>query len=195
MNAPLSISILLTAIAMVETGNDPRPVGKHGETGRYQMSPSFRHDFHSDPAQGLLTIAKDLSAAGIEPCAFNLALAYSAGRDRVINHPQSIPIAKYRYAQRVENLYESLVAGQAGRLGGARDAAEGVAVKGADIQPAPGAPVIFTVSGSAPAPASLPSVVLVNSRNQGRRDGEFLFRFRLPETETPAVAAAGALQR
>jgi hypothetical protein len=53
-------------------------------------------------------LKRGLQSAGIEPTPFNIALAWNAGLDQVIN--DRVPPAAYAYAEQVANLAASLKA-------------------------------------------------------------------------------------
>lgn len=102
-----ALSLLLTCIAAVESGNNPDAVGRHGERGAFQMSPavvaecggySERHAM-----RWLLQLERDLIRANVDVMPFNLALAWNAGIGAAISG--KAPMASYDYALRVANLY------------------------------------------------------------------------------------------
>jgi soluble lytic murein transglycosylase-like protein len=107
---------LLWAIREVETGNNPRAIGRLGERGAYQFR---RHTwqqiaegrpFHLAHTAEADTVARrflrrledGLASAGLAPTAYNLALAWNAGLGRVVSG--NIPRASIDYAARVSRL-------------------------------------------------------------------------------------------
>ncbi len=112
----------LQAINWVENPRNSTKVGPHGELGPYQFRISTWRDYSSKPF-ACAVIRKDadevavkhydwikrgLERAGIAPTPFNIALAWNAGLNTVING--SAPAASYAYARHVNNLVVSLKA-------------------------------------------------------------------------------------
>jgi hypothetical protein len=96
---------LLHAIALVETGGVPR-MGRSGETGIHQLSPSvIRQHGTRDPRVHLRWLVAQLHRAGVDASPFNIALAWNAGLERTLTG--CAPVRSYDYARRVENSYLS----------------------------------------------------------------------------------------
>lgn len=106
----------LRAIAEVETGNNPRKVGRLGERGQYQFrlatwrqhtkrpfgeahSPSIAHAVASRHYDWIL---QTLQRNGKQPTPFMIAAAWNSGVTRVSSG--RIPAVSRDYAQRVVNL-------------------------------------------------------------------------------------------
>ncbi len=98
---------LKRAIAMVETGDNDNAIGAAGETTRYQLSPDVIKRFGKDPQAYLDWIAAQLKRRGVYPCVFNVALAYTAGVEATATGKARVE--KYRYAVRVQALYDHLL--------------------------------------------------------------------------------------
>lgn len=107
---PELAALLLRAIALVETGGDPRAVGRAGERGSFQMTPAVVASSggygEREAARHLRFIERQFEHAGIAPLPFNLALAWNAGLGAV--QRGSAPLASYEYARRVENTFQAL---------------------------------------------------------------------------------------
>ena len=109
----IDLARLLSCLAQVETGDNPRAVGRHGESSRYQISRVVWYQYYPDRSffdcHGILA----------EECAWRhinwllkhihtrspywLAYAWRAGL-KTANGPITFPTHD-RYANRVENLY------------------------------------------------------------------------------------------
>lgn len=109
MNSELA-ALLLRAIALVESGADPRAVGAHGERGQFQMSPavvaSCGGHGEREAARHLHWLERQLAAKGVALLPFNLALAWNAGASAATSG--RAPISSYEYARRVESTMERL---------------------------------------------------------------------------------------
>lgn len=110
-NAPLKESLMLDAIAMVETGNREDVVGKHNEKGAYQLTPKVArqvggHD-RAAARRWLHVVMLDMKRAGIDVNAFNTALSWNGGVPTVKRGRAAM--STYDYARRVRNTYESLL--------------------------------------------------------------------------------------
>ncbi|MBI2517321.1 MAG: hypothetical protein HYV95_10450 [Opitutae bacterium] len=142
----------LRAINWVENPTNHTHYGSKGELGPYQ----FRRDTWRMHTRKPFTLATDratadevavihyewlkrqLADAGVEPTAFNIAMAWNCGVNAVISG--RAPTVSYRYAEQVTNLVESFQSrGRAERL--ARVATPAEQVSGAKVefavQPAP----------------------------------------------------------
>jgi soluble lytic murein transglycosylase-like protein len=106
----------LRAIAEVETGNNPRKVGRSGERGLYQFrqntwrqhtrrpfydahSPAVAHDVATRHYEWIL---QSLQRNGQRPTPYMIAAAWNSGVSRVSSG--RIPASTRDYAQRVVNL-------------------------------------------------------------------------------------------
>jgi len=109
MNAQ-ALALFLKAVSMVETGGDPRAVGRHGERGEFAMTPAVVAScggFGEHEAEKYARwLERQLVVAGVSPQPFNLALAWNAGAGAVL--ASRAPAASYDYALRVRNLFEQL---------------------------------------------------------------------------------------
>lgn len=108
--SPECAALLLKAISLVETGGDPRAVGRLGERGAFQMMPAVRA-LHggvgqAEAARHLKWLHRQLEHNNVDPLPFNLALAWNAGAGAVLRG--QAPMASYDYAQRVENTLRRL---------------------------------------------------------------------------------------
>jgi len=111
---------LLAAISAVESGNDDRAVGSHGEAGRFQFSEEtwkeetdlpFNDAFDYAKARAvakrhLFTLKWQLQERRIEPTVIRLATAWRGGIGAVILNKLVNQDLK-SYSVRVENLYLS----------------------------------------------------------------------------------------
>jgi hypothetical protein len=109
----------LRAINMVENPTNQTGYGSRGELGPYQFRSSTWHMYSSKPfrmandrqtadqvaVQHYEWIKEHLSAAGIDPNDYNIALAWNCGITAVISG--HIPMQTYHYAERVNNLADS----------------------------------------------------------------------------------------
>lgn len=110
----------LQAINWVENPRNSTRVGPHGELGPYQFRRSTWHMYTKKPftlaiqredADAVAVkhyewLKRGLENGGIDPTPFNIALAWNAGLDQVING--RAPDSSYRYADQVNNLVASL---------------------------------------------------------------------------------------
>lgn len=105
---PLDRKALLDAIGMVETGGQPR-LGRHFETGIYQMTPAVRRQVGGDDKEAALKwldiIIRRYEAVGIDPNPWSLAIAWNAGPNALLKG--YVPWSTYEYANRVTALYQS----------------------------------------------------------------------------------------
>lgn len=104
------LSLFLRAVALVESGNDPRAVGAAGERGRFQMTPAVVATCggfgEREAARWERQLERELLAAGIAPLPFNVALAWNAGPNAV--RRGAVPLASYDYARRVCSTMDKL---------------------------------------------------------------------------------------
>lgn len=106
----------LRAINWVENPNNQTQVGRYGELGPYQFRPATWR-MHTDKpfSQAVQRAAADVVAvkhyewikrtlerAGVDPSAFNIAMAWNCGVEAVLSG--RVPSASYNYAERVNNL-------------------------------------------------------------------------------------------
>jgi hypothetical protein len=109
----------LRAINWVENPTNQTQVGRFGELGPYQFRPATWR-MHTDKPFSMAVqratadevavkhyewLKSMLEKAGVEPSAFNIAMAWNCGLDAVLNG--HIPGASYDYAQRVTNLVQT----------------------------------------------------------------------------------------
>lgn len=105
------LALLLAAIAEVESGNDPRAVGRAGESGAFQLTPAVVRASSGEygrraAEQELRRIEAALVRMQVDPLPFNIYLAYNAGLGAV--RRGSAKEESYQRAQRVCNLMERL---------------------------------------------------------------------------------------
>lgn len=126
----LDLSLLLKAIAQVESGNDDTKIGKAGERSRFQLMESvwIQHTRHRPFTQrNFTTLCKGRDAiyvawehvlwlnnnipwnTDLESIYRDLAIseAWSVGLDAYLRN--QIPLAKRNHATRISNLYNDLV--------------------------------------------------------------------------------------
>lgn len=110
----------LRAINLVENPTNHTRYGSKGELGPYQFRPQtwlmhtrepFNKAVDREQADAVAVrhyewIRRGLLQAGIDPSAYNIALAWNSGLGAVVNG--KIPQVTYNYAQRVENLVSVL---------------------------------------------------------------------------------------
>ncbi|MFA5057016.1 MAG: hypothetical protein WC485_02790 [Opitutaceae bacterium] len=110
----------LQAINWVENPRNSTRVGPHGELGPYQFrSSTWRMYTHKPFSLAVQRQAADevavkhyewlkrgLESNGYEATPFNIALAWNAGLDQVIN--DRVPASAYQYATQVNNLVAHL---------------------------------------------------------------------------------------
>lgn len=110
----------LQAINWVENPNNSPRVGPHGELGPYQFRISTWHMYTKKPFAMALQrqyaddvavrhyewIKRSLENRGLESTPYNIALAWNAGLDQVVNG--HVPASAYEYAAQVNNLVEDL---------------------------------------------------------------------------------------
>lgn len=105
------MALFLEAVALVESGNNPRAVGLAGERGRFQMSPAVVATSGGYSQREALRHARwlerQLMAAGADLLVFNLALAWNAGATGALTG--QAPESSYDYARRVEQTYLALL--------------------------------------------------------------------------------------
>ena len=109
----------LRAINCVENPTNQTQVGRFGELGPYQFRPATWR-MHTDKPFRLAvqrTTADEVAIkhyewikhmfekAGVEPSAFNIAMAWNCGVEAVISG--RVPTVTYAYAQRVTNLVDA----------------------------------------------------------------------------------------
>lgn len=111
-----TLAIFLWALAMVETPHGvPTEPGPFGETGRWQLVPAVRSDRtrelvargervseRSLAAAQVRWIERTLTAEGVDPLPFNIALAWNAGLHQATRG--RAPVSAYHFAARVVNL-------------------------------------------------------------------------------------------
>jgi len=109
----------LHAINLVENPTNQTHVGRFGELGPYQFRPAtwrmhtdkpFRMAIQREVADEVAVkhyewLKRMLDQAGIEPSAFNIAMAWNCGLEAVVQG--RVPSVSYNYAQRVTNLVEA----------------------------------------------------------------------------------------
>jgi hypothetical protein len=112
------IAVLLIVLPMVETPHGvPAHPGPAGETGPFALTPRVRIDRGRElrargvrvtdeaiAAEQLRWLARNLKAAGVDANAYNLALAWNCGLERVLQG--KAPMRSYDFAHRVQNLVE-----------------------------------------------------------------------------------------
>ena len=106
----------LRAINWVENPTNHTRMGRFGELGPYQFRPATWR-MHTRKSFSLATqreaadevavihyewIKRSLEKAGVDPSAFNIAMAWNTGVDNVVNG--RAPAVSYDYAERVTNL-------------------------------------------------------------------------------------------
>lgn len=110
----------LAAMSEIESGNNPNKVGRAGELGPYQMGyaawrqhtrVSFRLARNPEVARTVAErhydwIVKEFRRHGIEPTAYNVALAWNAGVSAVLSGRYTADSVDH--ALRVRNTYEDL---------------------------------------------------------------------------------------
>jgi len=112
----------LRAINWVENPTNQTHVGRFGELGPYQFRPATWR-MHTNMPFGRAVdrasadqvavrhyewIRRTFERAGVEPSAFNIAMAWNCGVDAVL--AGRAPSASYNYAERVTNLVSALKA-------------------------------------------------------------------------------------
>lgn len=162
----------LRAVAEVETGGNPRAVGRRGERGLYQFSFGTwqrytAQPFHSahDPiiahdiaVRHFEWLQDQLRAGGRKPTAFQLAVAWNSGLNRALSG--RYPKSTRDYAGRVANLSEVYArsitrpsAGVAAMVASATPAAGGTPVAYSDFKLGD---VLVGSGSSAPALGAIP---------------------------------------
>jgi hypothetical protein len=125
-------SAFLSAIAEVETGGNPRAVGRQGERGLYQFrsgvwkqytSRSFFQAHNPDVSYGVAVKHFDWLYDGFvrngrQPTAFMMAAAWNSGLNRALSG--RLPSGTRSYAQRVANIITVSEAQQVAWLDGPR---------------------------------------------------------------------------
>ena len=116
MNYDRQRDVFLDAVAIVETGGNPRAVGSKGERGLYQFTRATwqQHTKHShyeahDPKFSRMIAQKhydwlysNLSRRGFPPSPYWLAVAWNSGLSRTTKGKP--PSMSRRYGERVSNL-------------------------------------------------------------------------------------------
>lgn len=116
--APIDREAFLKAVAEVETGGNTKAVGRYGERGLYQFHRSTwrrytnrsfydAHDpeiAHDVAVQHFVWLYNRLSARGVQPTAYQMAVAWNGGLSRAISG--RAPKATRDYARRVSALSE-----------------------------------------------------------------------------------------
>ena len=110
----------LQAINWVENPHNSTRVGPHGELGPYQFRRATwrmyttkpfalaiqREDADAVAVKHYEWLRRGLESGGVDPTPFNIALAWNAGLDQVING--RAPNSAYQYAEQVNNLVATL---------------------------------------------------------------------------------------
>jgi hypothetical protein len=126
----LNITLLLVAIATVESGNNDAAIGAHGERGRYQMKADVwnQHaasvgagDFTTNAHKPLIAetvaekhaiwLARELERAGVPVTPETIAQAWNMGANGAIKH-RLLTATPTDYALRVAALYAEAMASQ-----------------------------------------------------------------------------------
>lgn len=119
----MNLAVFLSALALVESGNNPHAIGHNGERSEYQMIRSVwkQHSggysftlYSTDPVVSKVVANRRLNwicKQGVPRDPFCMALAWHAGvrgfRRACINGPSK---EAKDYALRVENTYNDLIA-------------------------------------------------------------------------------------
>ncbi len=115
--ASINESVMLDAIAAVETGNRADVIGAHQEKGMWQLTPSVAQQvggYDRDAAhRWLRIIIVDMKRARIHVCPVNIYLVWNAGIGSVKR--SQVPVISYERADRVENVYQSHLVRALGR--------------------------------------------------------------------------------
>jgi hypothetical protein len=112
--------LTLQAINWVENPHNSTRAGPHGELGPYQFRRATWRMYTKKPfAQAIQRedadevavkhyewLRRGLENGGIDPTPFNIALAWNAGLDQVVNG--RAPDCAYQYAEQVNNLVATL---------------------------------------------------------------------------------------
>lgn len=100
------LAVFLKALALVESGGNPRAVGSAGERGVFQVSPAVAAEVggYGERAvrREIARIECALLHMGVDPQPFNVYLAYNAGLGAV--QRGQVPVVTYRRATRLVNL-------------------------------------------------------------------------------------------
>lgn len=126
--SPLIMPLFLNALAQVESGNNPKAIGKRGELGLYQFREITWHMHTAAPfAQAkdpqvagqvadehVRMIERALQSVGIEANARNVALCWNAGIRAVML--QTFTATSAKYAERVADLYGAILGRHAGPI-------------------------------------------------------------------------------
>ena len=110
----------LRAINWVENPTNQTQVGRYGELGPYQFRPTTWRMHTAKPFSQAVQravadevavkhyewIKRTLERSGVEPSAFNIAMAWNCGVDAVLSG--RVPSVSYNYAERVTNLVDVL---------------------------------------------------------------------------------------
>lgn len=110
----------LRAINWVENPTNQTQVGRFGELGPYQFRPAtwrmhtqkpFRQAIQREVADEVAVrhyewIKRTFEQSGVEPTVYNIAMAWNCGVNAVISG--RVPMVSYNYAERVNNLVETL---------------------------------------------------------------------------------------
>lgn len=187
-----TLAIFLQALALVESGGNPRAIGAAGERGAFQMMPAVvaSSGGHGEraAARHVRLIERELLHAGIEPTVFHLALAWNAGIGAV--QRGQAPVRAYRHAVRVENIFKDLTKSENTYPPNTGDgSASSIGIKQSGLYPARSEKGV--VSAQAAVPTTLcrgSSATGVPSLGSARADGLPRRTFTL----TPASRSASA---
>lgn len=164
----------LKAVAEVETGGNPRAIGRYGERGLYQFgrttwarhskrpftdahNPQIAHDV---AVQHFVWLFNRLEANGTEPTAYRLAVAWNGGLGRAISG--RAPKSTRDYARRVSMLSAKIQAARAAATEATVLASGGISPVG----PTPASPtpvrLDFSIDDAMVAYYAAPEVVPLN---------------------------------
>jgi hypothetical protein len=116
----MNLEAFLLAIALVESGNNPKAIGAHGERGRYQITATVwrQHtkkpftlahtDFAHTVAERHVTWLWKHSRSGIHDSMFWMAMAWKHGLNgatKMYLNPTTVPDDSWAYATRVKYTY------------------------------------------------------------------------------------------
>ncbi|MEY5101116.1 MAG: Transglycosylase domain [Pseudomonadota bacterium] len=104
------LAVFLQALALVESGGNPRAVGSAGERGAFQLTPAVAASAGGYCARAAEREVRRIEAAltrmGVDPLPFNVYLAYNAGLGAV--RRGDAPVVTYQRAQRLCNVMAAL---------------------------------------------------------------------------------------
>ena len=110
--SPTTLALFLQAVALVETGGDPRKIGRAGERVAFQMTPAVAASCGGYGAKEAAHYARwlelQLVHGGVDPLPYNMALAWNGGPGAVLR--SQVKPQTYDYALRVKNTFEMLEA-------------------------------------------------------------------------------------